>query len=440
MHCLRCGAASSGRQCGPDLHERRTLKNPIAANLIRLPKDLDSVSTVAEHEVAPSSLGLRDAVRDQIWDGVRKLYKSRTQPGIALALRYKGELILDRAIGHARGNGPHKDGHEPQLLTPDSPVCLFSASKAVTAMLVHKLAEDGLIRLHDPVAEYIPEFATAGKQYITVGHVLSHRGGIPTIKQKTPDPSILWDWEGCVDLLCKARARPDAGITQAYHAVTGGFILGEIMRRVTGMELNELLDRTVRKPLGAKHFSYGLPAEHRDQVALNYFTGYPAVFPLTTVVRNALGGSFEQVCEVSNSAEFMDAVIPAGNIYATAREACDFFEALRQGGSFGGQRLFKRATIVRAIAEASPRQFDRTLLVPLRASEGFMLGDYPIGLYGPRTSEAFGHLGFINIFCWADPAREISVSLLSTGKPLIAGHLLPLAGLLKRISQAFPKL
>ena len=422
------------------LPETALLKNPFAANLIRLPRNLDSVTTISDREVAPSSLGLSDTVRDEIWTGVRKLYQSRTQPGISLALRYRGEMILERSIGHARGNGPQKDGHEPQLFTPDTPACLFSASKAVTAMLVHKLAEDGLIRLHDPVAEYIPEFATCGKQYITVGHVLSHRGGIPTIKQKTPDPSILWDWDACVETLCKARARPDAGITQAYHAVTGGFILGEIMRRVTGLELNELLNRTVRKPLGAKHFTFGLPAEHRDQVALNYFTGRAEVFPLTQIVRNALGGTFAEVCDVSNSPEFMDAVIPAGNIYATAREACDFFEALRQGGEFGGKRLFKRATIVRAIAEASPRQFDRTLLIPLRASEGFMLGDYPFGLYGPRTSEAFGHLGFINIFCWADPAREISVSLLTTGKPLIAGHVLPLAGLLKRISHAFPKL
>ena len=102
--------------------------------------------------------------------------------------------------------------------------------------------------------------------------------------------------------------------------------------------------------------------------------------------------------------------------------------------------MFKPATVVRAIAEASPRQFDRTLLIPLRASEGFMLGDYPFGLYGPRTSEAFGHLGFINIFCWADPSREISVSMLTTGKSIIAPHLLPLVRLLKTVSTVFPKI
>ena len=95
------------------------------------------------------------------------------------------------------------------------------------ATALHKLAEEGLIHLHSPVAEYIPEFATGGKQYITVGHVLSHKAGIPTIKQREPDPSILWDWDACLDVLCKSRARKDAGVAQAYHAVTGGFILGD---------------------------------------------------------------------------------------------------------------------------------------------------------------------------------------------------------------------
>lgn len=417
------------------------MKNLLSPNLIRLPKDLAAATTTAADERPPGELGLADNSSEQIWSAVERLYRSRTQPGISMCVRYRGQVILDRAIGHARGNGPKdSEAFEKKLLTPDTPVCLFSATKAVTAMLVHKLAEEGLIHLHSPVAEYIPEFATGGKQYITVGHVLSHKAGIPTIKQREPDPSILWDWDACLDVLCKSRARKDAGVAQAYHAVTGGFILGEVMRRVTGQSLREILDTRLRQPLGAKYFSYGLPEDQHHEAALNYFTGRPEIFPLDRVVKKALGGSFSMVCDVSNSKEFMNAVIPAGNLYATAREAADFFQCLLDAGSFQGKKVFKPATVVRAIAEASPRQFDRTLLIPLRASEGFMLGDYPFGLYGPRTSEAFGHLGFINIFCWADPSREISVSMLTTGKSIIAPHLLPLVRLLKTVSTVFPKI
>lgn len=416
------------------------MNNYLSPNLIKLPKSLDSVTRIADNETDPADVGLQDATIDNIWGAAEKLYKSRTMPAISLAVRHKGELIINRSIGHARGNGP-KDGNPngATVMTPDTPVCLFSASKAVTAMLVHKVAEEGLIKLHDPVAEYIPEFGARGKQYITVGQVLSHKGGIPTIKVKDADPSILWDWDACVELLCNAQPRKDAGTTQAYHAITGGYILGEIMRRVTGQSLDEIITSRVAQPLGAHYMKFGLPVDEQADAALNYFTGRPEVFPANLVVKRALGGPFSMVTEVSNSPEFMSAAIPAGNIYATAEEACNFFQCLLNGGSFNGKRLFERATVARAISEASARQFDRTLLVPLRTSEGLMLGDYPFGLYGPRTSEAFGHLGFIAIFCWADPIRDISVSLLTTGKPIISGHLPRLVGFLNTINKAFLK-
>lgn len=416
------------------------MNNYLSPNLIKLPADLDSVTDIQADECDPRDVGIDAGTRDRIWDSVISLYKTRTMPAISLAVRHQGKLIMNRGIGHARGNGPKDQCPETAVpMTADTPICLFSASKAITAMLVHKLAEEGLIKLHDPVAEYIPEFAIRGKQYITVGQVLSHKGGIPTLKMKEADPSLLWNWDECLDLLCRAQPRRDAGSAQAYHAITGGFILGEIMRRVTGQSLNDIIRQRLAEPLGARYMSFGLPAEEQEKAALNYFIGRPEIFPATLFVKRALGAPFSRVCEVSNSPEFMSAVIPAGNVYATAREACDFFQCLLNGGTFNGKRLFERATVARAISEASARQFDRTLLVPLRTSEGLMLGDSPFGLYGPRTSEAFGHLGFIAIFCWADPARDISVSLLTTGKPLIAPHLPKLVSFLRTINNAFPR-
>ncbi len=416
------------------------MNNYLNPNLITLPKSLEEVTRIQNDEVDPQDVGMQSGDVDRIWGAVEKLYKSRTMPAISLAVRHQGKLIINRSIGHARGNGPKdKDIASATVMTPDTPVCLFSASKAITAMLVHRMAEEGLIKLHDPVAEYIPEFATRGKQYITVGQVLSHKGGFPTIKMKDADPSILWNWDACLDLLCNAKPRKDAGNTQAYHAITGGFILGEIMRRVTGQSLNEIIRSRLADPLGARYMSFGLPPEDHDKAALNYFTGRPEIFPANLVVKRALGGPFSMVCDVSNSPEFMSGVIPAGNVYATAREACDFFQCLLNSGSFNGKRIFERSTVTRAISEASARQFDRTLLVPLRTSEGLMLGDHPFGMYGPRTREAFGHLGFIAIFCWADPARDISVSMLTSGKPIISSHLVPLIGFLRTINNAFPK-
>lgn len=426
--------------------------NPLNPNLIKLPKDLDAVTDIGK-EASPGSVGVSEQDIEKLWGKTRDLYKTRFSPGVSIAIRHKGELILDRAIGHAKGNAPGEKGAVKVPMTTDTPVCLFSASKAITAMLVHQMASEGLIKLHHPVAEYIPEFGVKGKQYTTVGHILSHRGGIPTIKQKVPDPSVLWDWDGVIDILCNARPRKDAGTAQAYHAITGGYILGEIMRRVTGQDLKDIYRERLQKPLGAKFMTLGLPEEHRATAADNVFTGYSEPFPVDRIVKNALGGSFDMVCDVSNSPDFLDANIPAGNVYATASECADFFQVLLDSGRLDNidsaplkkngkqsKPMFDSVAVTRAINEASPRQFDRTLMIPLRTSEGFMLGDSPFGMYGPHTSSAFGHLGFINIFCWADPSRDISVSILTTGKCLFGPHMPALVKLLVAINKTFPVL
>lgn len=417
------------------------MKNPFKPKLIPAPASLEAVSDIRrQDETAPQDLGLPSNVPGQIWASVEKLYKTRTMPAISLAIRHKGELLMHRSIGHISGNGPQDSADTPRrIMQADTPVCLFSASKAVTAMLVHKLAEEGLIKLHVPVAEYIPEFAAKGKQYITVSQILAHRGGIPIIKQKKPDPSLLWNWDACVETLCAATPRKDAGKAQAYHAITGGFILGEIIRRVTGQDLNQVLAQYIAKPLGSRYMSYGLPAAQQADVALNYFTGQTERFPIKQLAQRALGAPFEMVTNISNSADYLSAIIPAGNMYGSALDVCDFYQCLLNGGSFGKKRLFERATVTRAISEAAARQFDRTILVPIRTSEGFMLGDSPIGIYGSRTPQAFGHIGFISIFSWADPERDISCALLTTGKPVVAGHYPALWQVLSTINHSFTK-
>jgi CubicO group peptidase (beta-lactamase class C family) len=133
-------------------------------------------------------------------------------------------------------------------------------------------------------------------------------------------------------------------------------------------------------------------------------------------------------------------VIPAGNGVATADDCGKFFQCLLDGGEFGGTRVFAPLTVRRAIAEVGKPEIDRSLLVPLRYSAGMMLGASPWGLYGPDTSQAFGHLGFANIFVWADPERATSVALLTTGKLILGVHAPWLLALLAKLSRHCPKL
>jgi len=404
---------------------------------IAVPRDLRALTTVdREREVFPPRAGLAREDAREIWGAVQELYRSGAHPAMSLCLRRRGQIVFNRSIGHVYGGGP-RDAHDAHkmLLTPDLPVCLFSASKAVTAILIHKLAEQGEIDLDVPVSLYIPEFGQAGKRGIRVSDVLSHRGGFPSIALPKAERKVelLNDWNRVIDLIC--RAPQTHGRQLAYHAITGGFILAELLQRVTGQSLRQYLDRHIRKPLGMTHFTYGIAERHRDQVAMNYVAGPPVRFPLSKVVERALLAPFDEVVAASNSETFMDAVIPAGNIYATAEELSRFFQMLLNGGEWNGKRILKPETVARAVAPRGRMSMDRMLMVPMRYSEGMMLGANPFGLYGPDTAQAYGHLGFINILGWADPQREISAALLTTGKAILGKHLVLLGKLMTAIAR-----
>lgn len=408
----------------------------LSTNSCHVPADLSSVTSIDYDRETPAELaGFRSGQADRIWSSVEGLYKTGFSPAITFCLRRQGKIVFNRAIGHARGNGPEDTPETPkQLATPDTPICLFSASKVVTAMLIHKLDEEGLIDLLDPVSHYIPEYGVNGKRNATIYHLLAHRGGIPRLSGNF-DPEMLYDVDTIVGELCKAEAVSPSGYRAAYHAITAGYILGELIERVTGMSVREYLHQTFREPLGMRHFDYGVPVQDRENVAVNYCTGFKPIPPVSTFIQHVLGGSLELATEMTNDPRFMDTICPAGNLYATAEETSRFFQMLLNGGEYEGVRVFDPRTIRRATLEVSRPEFDATLLMPMRYSMGMMLGNKPFGLYGPFTKRAFGHLGFTSIFCWADPDRDTSVSILTSGKALVGPHLPALGKLLTTISR-----
>ena len=407
--------------------EVRPLKS-LPFNLLNRVIVPDSLNTITTHgnEVDPHLGGLTQADTGAIWRATQNLYRTGMNPAISLCLRRRGELVLNRSIGY-------RTSESNELITPDTPVCLFSASKAVTAMLVHHLAEQKLIDLHDPVSRYIPEYAQHGKSRTAILHVLNHRAGLPRIREKV-EPEVLFDIERVKHMLFNAEPETPSGLTQAYHAITGGFILGELVERVLGEPLNTTLDRVIRQPMGMRYFRYGL--EQDIPVAENVVTGVRLLPPMSLFIKHAVGGTLEQVVDVSNDPRFRDIVAPAGNLYATAEEASRFFQMLLDGGRWGDKQIFHPDTVRTAVRGASRRPlFDRSLMFPLRFSAGMMRGNPGISLFGPNATKAFGHLGFLTILCWADPQREISASLLTTGKGLLGTHVPKLFALQSEINQ-----
>ena len=408
-------------------------------HLSDIPRDLDSVISIdTKMETDPREVGLLQSDVDHIWDKIIKVYRTGVHPSITACIRYQGKLIMSRAIGHVRGNGPH-DGPDSEkvLATPDTPMCLYSTSKGITALLMHMLQEDGLINVSDPVAFYAPEFARKGKDNITIHQILAHRGGIPGLP-KDVDIEVLWDEDQTWELLCDAEPIVTDGSKLAYHAITGGFVLERVIRKVTGDDINAYITKKIREPMGMKYFSYGIEQQYLDDLAATYATG-PRPGPLMgAFIKRALGTDIVSLEQVCNDPRFQEAIIPAGNLAGTAEESSRFFQMMLNGGKWGRRRICSERTIARAVQEFGTRTLDRTLFIPMRFRAGLMLGDEPYGVWGPNTSQAFGHVGLINKFAWADPQRDMTAAVLTSGIPVIAHHIPPLFNVMRGIANTIP--
>jgi CubicO group peptidase (beta-lactamase class C family) len=397
-----------------------------------------SIDTKAE--VDPREVDAAPEALQAVWTNLENLYRSGIHPAIQIAVRRHGKVLLNRSIGHVSGNGPNDPANARKVLaTPLTPFNIFSASKAITAMVAHLLNQRHQIHLDDPVCEYIPEFGVHKKQWITIRHVLTHRAGMPNLPPEAMNLAQLEDPDGILQMLCDMVPSWRPGRRLAYHAITGGYLIGEIVKRVTGKDIRTYLREEILRPLGFRWMNYGVAKRDVPRVAHNYFTGPPPLPPLSIVLQRALGVPFREVAEQSNDERFLTSIIPSGNVIATADELSRFYQLLLNGGELDGVRIFEPQTVRRAVSEHSYLEFDLTLTLPIRYGMGFMLGGKWLSLYGPDTQYAFGHLGFSNILSWADPERQITVALLTSGKPLVYPEVYYLYEATRQIGLACPK-
>ncbi len=406
---------------------------------IRVPGDLEAVTDVGEEEPAGEG-GVSPATVESIWGAAVDWYRAGVHPAMQVCVRRHGAVILNRAIGHAHGNGPHDgEGAERVPATVETPFCIYSTSKAITAFVIHKLSERGLLDVEDPVADYIPGYEKHGKHEITIGHVLAHRAGVPNLPKSALDLDNLGDRQYMNDILVNASPFAKAGRYLAYHAVSGGFILGEIVHAVTGKDIRQVLAEEFLDPLGFRWTNYGVAPEDVESVALNYITGPPTAPPLSNLLSRALGVGLDDLVKLTNDHRFLTGIVPAANTVTTAWELSRFFEVMRRGGELDGVRVLETDTIRRALVERSHLEIDFSLGFPTRFSYGLMLGARVISLYGRDTQHAFGHLGFTNMLAWADPERAISVAVLNNGKPIVYPELYRFLGTMQRITSEMPK-
>ncbi|HKP91344.1 MAG TPA: serine hydrolase domain-containing protein [Thermoleophilaceae bacterium] len=407
---------------------------------IRMPKSIGSVTTRGEEEPARAG-GLTNARVDRMWKSAVDLYRAGVHPALQLCVRRNGAVVINRAIGHARGNGPQDPKDAPkERATPDTPFCVYSTSKGITALVVHMLHERGALDIEDRIVDYIPDYGKYGKDEIQIAHVLAHRAGVTQIPKHAMELDNLSNSELVIEALSDVKPSSRPGKSLAYHAVSGGFLLGEVVRVATGRSIREVLAEEILDPLGFRWTNYGVAPEDVDRVGPAYVTGPPLLPPLSTLVTRALGQPLDKVIEISNDPRFLTGIVPSANLVTNAEELSRFFEIFRRGGELDGVRVMEPETLRRALTEQSRLEIDLSLLFPTRFSYGLMLGAQVISLYGLDTQHAFGHLGLINIMGWADPERGISAALITSGKAIVYPEVARFYGVMQTITSESPKL
>ena len=374
---------------------------------------------------------------DAIWSGVEQLYGSGLYPAIGLNIRHRGEVVLDRTIGHV-DNPP--DGEPGEVATPDGTLFgLFSASKLLTGMLVHALHEDGLVHVDDFVCAHLPGFERNGKHGIRIRHLLSHTAGIPDMPRGLDADAVISQGALDVEELFPLAPQSAPGRRNAYHAVTAFQLLAEICERRSGLELRELAHRRLLAPLGFDHMTYGVAPSDLDRVAKHYRTGPPVAPMMKRIFERSIGIDVDRAVELSNSERFLSSVIPSANVCTTGREMTRFLQLLLNGGELDGVRVLRPETVARATTAATGVQLDGTFGFPMRYSLGMMMGGDRFSLFGLTTRGAFGHLGFSNVVVYGDPSRELAVSFLNTGKPMLAPGMVRWYWVLQQIALSVPR-
>jgi CubicO group peptidase (beta-lactamase class C family) len=337
-------------------------------------------------------------------DAFAQGFRARREIGAAIAVTVDGEPVVDLWAGHA-------DPARTRPWTCDTIVHLYSVTKGMTSLCAHRLVERGSLDLDAPVARYWPEFAQGGKGSIPVRWLLSHRAGLPAIRTPLP-PETLYDWDGmCAALAAAEPCLPSGQL--AYHPLTFGWLVGELVRRVDGRSLGRFFREEIAEPLGADlHIGLRPSEEQRaaditdleppPELAASFSGTQGEGVPLLMLsFINPIGNGDH------NSPEHRRAEIPAVNGHGSAAALARIYGSLACSGRLGAVQILSPASIERARTE-QVADVDPLLGIRLRLGLGYWLSQPGVpGLaFGPNQA-AFGHPGAGGSLGFADPTARV---------------------------------
>ncbi len=353
--------------------------------------------------------GYFDLKFEALRDAFAALFDEPQERGMALCVQIGGETVVDLWAGVA-----DKDGQ--QAWHSDTILNLFSCTKTFTAVTALQLVGEGKLELDAPVARYWPEFAAAGKDKITLRHLLSHQAGLPALRQMLP-AEALYDWQAMTTALAAEQPWWPLGEGHGYAPITYGWLVGEVLRRVEGRGPGESIVARTAKPLGLD-FHVGLADEEFDRVSIisrgkGNFGDAAAQRLLKTMMSEPAAMSTRaftnppSIMTSTNKPEWRRMQQPAANGHGNARSLAGFYSGLLDGQLLESE-LLAELTREHVVGE------DKTLLTRTRFGLGCMLDqpEVPNATYGmgPR---AFGHPGAGGSIGFADPERDVAFGFVT---------------------------
>lgn len=345
----------------------------------------------------------------------------RSGGGAGVCVYYEGRKVVDLWGGVRDEIGrPWRE---------DTMSMSFSTSKGITSTLLHILADRGALDYDDPIARHWPEFGTSGKERITIRDLMTHRAGLSRLRPLLDRGDRILEWDYMVDALARADARRTR--RSAYHALTYGWLTGELIQRITGRTLADVIREELEEPLGLDGIYIGAPEDARLRAAqLSSRPGssrsgaMEAIFSdrtaawLTRVGRMLRAPldpklMLDALVPPDGSAALFDerilsVPVPAANGLFTARSLAKIYAAIAEGGQLDGHRLFGPETIER-MGKVHVRTPDR--VIPVRM--GWRLGYHTAFTLRGGLETAFGHFGFGGSGAWADPTRRLAVAMVN---------------------------
>ena len=353
--------------------------------------------------------GYFDLKFEALRDAFAALFDEPQERGMALCVQVGGETVVDLWAGVA-----DKEGQ--QAWHSDTILNLFSCTKTFTAVTALQLVGEGKLELDAPVARYWPEFAAAGKDKITLRHLLSHQAGLPALREMLP-AEALYDWHAMTTALAAEQPWWPLGEGHGYAPITYGWLVGEVLRRVEGRGPGESIVARTAKPLGLD-FHVGLADEEFDRVAIisrgkGNFGDAAAQRLLKTMMSEPAAMSTRaftnppSIMTSTNKPEWRRMQQPAANGHGNARSLAGFYSGLLDGQLLESE-LLAELTREHAVGE------DKTLLTRTRFGLGCMLDQPEVANatygMGPR---AFGHPGAGGSIGFADPDRDVAFGFVT---------------------------